>query len=94
MIGTGEDLGPNYQQMEIPADYFIDEYHRFREIMGLKKYTTEEKDDYFKGLTYVYLNIKQDDPKLQLCIDTFVALSDEWSRRKAIMMFQPPKEIK
>ena len=90
MIGTGEDLGPNYQQMKIPADYFIEEYHRFREIMGLRKYTTEEKDEYFKGLTYVYLNINPDDHKLQRCIDAYVALADEWSRRKTIMMFQPP----
>ena len=92
MIGTGEDLGAAYkhQQMQIPADQFLEEYHRFRKIMGLKKYTTEEKEEYFGGLTYVYLNINEDDPKLQLCIDAFVALADEWSRRKAMMMFQPP----
>ena len=88
-LGTGEDLGPNYQQMEIPCDYFLEEYHRFREIMGCKKHTIEEIDEYFGGLTYVYMNMKEGDPKLQRCIDAFVALADEWARRKAIMMLLP-----
>jgi len=89
MIGTGEDLGPNYQQMEIPCDYFLEEYHRFRKIMGCKGNTIEQIEEYFSGLTYVYLNMKESDPKLQICIDAFVALADEWSRRKTMMMFQP-----
>ena len=93
-IGTGEDLGPAYkhQQMEIPCDQFLEEYHLFRKIMGSTKYTIEQIEEYFSGLTYVYFNMKEDDPKLQICIDAFVALSDEWASRKTMMMFAPSKD--
>jgi hypothetical protein len=89
ILGTGEDTGANYQQMTMPASVFIESYHQFREIMGSRKYDLEYKENAFSALTYIYLNIKQDDSELQLCIDTFVAISEEFSRRKVMMLFDP-----
>lgn len=89
MISTGEDTGGNYQQMTIPADLFISEYHLFREIMCSAKHDLEYKESAFSALTYVYLNIREDDPKLDICTTAFVALSDEFTRRKVIMLIDP-----
>jgi hypothetical protein len=88
MIGTGEDNGGNYQQMTMPASVFIESYHQFREIMCSKEFDMEHKERAYDALTYIYFNIKQDDPQLELCITTFTAISDEWSRRQVYMMFE------
>jgi len=85
-IGTGEDLGPDYETVEFSCSYFLEEYHRFRAIMGSTNNTIEDMDAAFNGLSYVYLNMKEDDPKAQLCIDAFVRLIEEFSRRKAYLI--------
>lgn len=61
--------------MKITGDYFLKEYHVFRNIMCSLEYTVEQKDEAFKGLTLVYFNIELDDPKLELCKLTYTALA-------------------
>lgn len=45
--------------MEVTHDYFLDEYHKFREIMCSTKYTPDQKFDAYGGLLRVYF----------LCVD-------------------------
>lgn len=39
--------------MKITHEYFLDEWHKFREIMLSTKYTLEQKQDAFAGLMRV-----------------------------------------
>lgn len=41
--------------MEITHEYFMKEWHSFREIMGSTKYTMEQKQDAWTGLLCVSL---------------------------------------
>ena len=68
--------------MKITGDYFLKEYHAFREIMCSRKYTVEQKDKAFSGLTYVYFNIDPNDPKLETCRSAYEALFHEFSMRQ------------
>lgn len=72
--------------MKITGDYFLKEYHTFREIMCSLKYTIEDKDEAFKGLTFVYFNIESDDPKLELCESAYAALTYEFPMRQACQL--------
>jgi len=67
---------------EITKEYFLTEYHKFREIM-CSMTSVDDKLNAFKGLLYVYMNL---DPKLsvddkELCDMSMQSLSLELSMR-------------
>jgi len=77
--------------MEVTMDYYRDEYNKFREIMCSTKYTTEQKEDAFQGMAYVYLNTKTDNDKdKDALITSFQALTIEYEMR---MLYETIKEL-
>jgi len=50
---------------ELTVEYFFKEYHSFRKEMCSKQNTIQQKLDMFKGLVYVYVNVKQQNPQIE-----------------------------
>ncbi len=72
------------QQMTLTADYFLEEYHRFRELMGLKSTTVKFLLEAFGALTYVYFNVLPEE--YERVETSFIALKDEVDRRIPYML--------
>jgi len=68
---------------QITTEYFLTEYHRFRAIMGQRDVDIEDKLDLYKGLWFVYLNLKVDQPKdeKEMCEMAMSALDIELNMR-------------
>ena len=49
--------------MKITHEYFLNEYHKFREIMCSTKYTPKQKQDAYGGLLQVYMACEDKDPE-------------------------------
>ena len=72
------------QQMTLTADYFLEEYHRFRKLMGLKSTSVELLVEAFSALTYVYFNVLPEEyQQVEL---SFVSLRDEVDARIPYML--------
>ena len=76
------------EQMTLTAEYYFDEYCRFRRIMCYQ-YDTDLTDRALRGLTFVYMNVKEDDPKLSTVISIHTAVCEEWVKRHAYLIFRP-----
>lgn len=72
--------------------YFYEEVARFREVMCSRRYTEEQKDRAFDGLTFVYLNLPSEAP--ERVEHVFVATSDEFIRRKVLEAFRPKESAR
>lgn len=46
------------QKNKLTFDYFLSEFHKFREIMTSTEYSMEQKQDAFEGLLFVYVNVR------------------------------------
>ena len=68
---------------QITKEYFLEEYHRFRAVMCRSDITTEDKLEAYKGLWFVYLNLKIDIPEKdkELCEMAMGALDIELNMR-------------
>ncbi len=65
-------------------EFFVKDYHRFREVMCSTKYTTEQKESSFESLATSYLRCHLTESDVQL----FTSVSLEWEMRK---MYEPIK---
>ena len=68
---------------EITKEYFLQEYNDFRQIMCSGSITQENKLEAYKGLWFVYLNLKLDlpDTDTKLCQGAMEALDVEFNMR-------------
>jgi hypothetical protein len=73
---------------DIEKDYFLEEYHRFRKIMCAADISTEDKLEAYKGLWFVYLNLKIDMPEddKETCKFAMDALDMELNMRIGIQV--------
>ncbi len=77
------DLGREALSTICTADFFRQEYVRFREIMCSTAYSIEQKENAFRGLTMVYLNVPDDS-----CETIWGSLVNEFSRRMTYETFR------
>lgn len=75
------------QDLQQDPEYFTREYLEFRRIMGSTKYTLEQKDRAFKGLTHLYLGLPGTAEK-QIRAYQSLALV-EWPMRRRYLELQP-----
>jgi thymidylate synthase ThyX len=63
--------------------YFEEEYCRFREMMGNKKYTMQDLDRGLDGLGFVLMNLKLETSAadMERCTNVYDALVQENARR-------------
>lgn len=84
--------------------YFLEEIHRFRELLGQKSFweqanSEEVADRAIRGLSFVYLNLVNEDGTLpnQSQIDKWANIFDaaigEYNRRKTYLLMLPLKRI-
>jgi hypothetical protein len=68
---------------QITTEYFLKEYHRFRAAMGQRDIDIEDKLELYKGLWFVYLNLKvdQDENEKEMCKMAMGALDIELNMR-------------
>jgi hypothetical protein len=68
---------------QITTEYFLKEYHTFRAIMGKRDVDVEDKLELYKGLWFVYLNLKVDQPAddKEMCKMAMSALDIELNMR-------------
>ena len=73
---------------DITKDYFLEEYNKFRAIMCSKAYDLGQKLDAYRGLWFVYLNLKVDLPEkeVDLCRGAMGALDLELNMRIGYQM--------
>ena len=72
--------------MTLTADYFLEEYNRFRKLMGLKSTTVEFLLQAFSALTYVYFNVKLEEYKR--VENAYIGLSSEVDMRLPYMLMR------
>lgn len=76
-------------------NYFLEEYHKFRQILCSTKYTIEQKLNAWKGLLYVYVNVETENEKQENLMQTCMsAIQRETEMRTGMELFlQIRKEV-
>ena len=64
--------------MEVTWEYFCQEMMRFRQMIGLRKYSLEQWDAAWNGLLYVYLQLKDHHDE---AVNAIKALEIDYYRR-------------
>lgn len=75
--------------MTFTGEYFLAEYHRFRNVMCSRKYDSNQKLLGFKGLFGVFLHVPKEDELFDICKAAFDALFEELPRRLAYETIEP-----
>jgi hypothetical protein len=80
---------------EITTKYFLKEYHLFRAIMCDGDTDIEDKLEAYKGLWFVYVNLKLDQPQdeRELCMSAMEALDTEFNMRIGLQAFTKIKAL-
>jgi len=79
--------------MKYTGEYFLAEYHKFRNVMCSRRYDSNQKLLGFKGLWAVFLRISKDDEQYDVCAGVFDALFVELPRRLSYEAVQPLTEL-
>lgn len=85
--------------MKITLKYFFSEICNFRKLMGDLTFwekTKEQRQKAIDGLTYVYLNLTQDDGKalsssdIEMAANILDSTLTEYTQREGMILFRSP----
>lgn len=70
-------------------DYFLDELHRFRDIMGLTIYNQEQRIAAFRGICFVYIHLDDTPSNIEKAETYFQAVQTDYSLRMVLIDLKP-----